>query len=911
MTGSDTAGTDAMTADVHEDTQIPAMVGDGVRFDYGGLSLKAEQIAEVEDLASEIRHLYRKTLAAWIAIGSGLIRARTLLGPSAWVRWVRAEFAWTERHARNMAAVAEYALSPRAPAEIISVLPPTSVLALARAPERVQADVVELVHQGDRPTAAEIKAMVKEVRRKPPKPPREAPDYSYTLCPDEIPGSDVDDSDDGPCLPWDTDPAPAASDPRDAPDDVCMEGPERFDDDEDRDEEPDPEVLLPTPRPVRVELDDDIVAALTELAREWHVSTSAAARHVLGQVDTDSPRLRPPRGFDPASVLAGFRPRMASFFSGIDYAFHKGAKLLGWVHASVSQWDPEDPHQHAATVLATKLTDVPNLGDVTAVTPDHLRGGLEVIVGGPPCQSFSGAGKQEGMASPKGHLTKVFLTLATQTPVRVSYEGVGGFPVVLMENVPRLLSNRYQKRSVAPDAEYDDREDAFAWVVSYVSGLAGHGRETDVVVPRPRAADGTLLAWPSAGLVSGPQRHVGWRVLDATMFGLPQKRLRVYIVATRRGDGIDPLDVLFDRPITRGDAAWTDGRGHGFWPINDAQKGPVNPEPLGNRLSDVLTRAPDRELETDEHGDYRYVMPRPSATSIVEQVSAAGNVVPDWLWQALTLAADVGGLYDEALLLDRLGEEDRREYDRLMTRFDGAALVNFDSFGRKGSLTVREMHACTVMAHYGTGPTSRPHVVRRIDGRVCVRTLLVEEAEALMGVKKDWTKVEDWGRRRNQDALRYRALGNSLAVPVIVWLTDRIDSALRRAVAAGTFLPDRRVNGVVNVNEERWDREVLRRRAPAPRPPRQPWEPRPPGEEDSLPMSLLRFEAAVPLNHASRVRLSAAVRKRAIEIIREPHAKVKREAATTRTGKAPSHETASGHTPSPHKPKPRGTKLKR
>lgn len=51
--------------------------------------------------------------------------------------------------------------------------------------------------------------------------------------------------------------------------------------------------------------------------------------------------------------------------------------------------------------------------------------------------------------------------------------------------------------------------------------------------------------WPNAGMVSGPKGRAAWRVLDAQFFGLAQRRKRVVVVADF-GNGADPAAVLFE-----------------------------------------------------------------------------------------------------------------------------------------------------------------------------------------------------------------------------------------------------------------------------------------------------------------------------------------------------------------------------
>lgn len=60
--------------------------------------------------------------------------------------------------------------------------------------------------------------------------------------------------------------------------------------------------------------------------------------------------------------------------------------------------------------------------------------------------------------------------------------------------------------------------------------------------------------WPSAGIVTGAKRSVAWRTLDAQFFGVPQRRKRVFVIASSR-HGFNPAKVLFERPSLRGDSS--------------------------------------------------------------------------------------------------------------------------------------------------------------------------------------------------------------------------------------------------------------------------------------------------------------------------------------------------------------------
>lgn len=177
----------------------------------------------------------------------------------------------------------------------------------------------------------------------------------------------------------------------------------------------------------------------------------------------------------------------ASFFSGVG-GLDLGLERAGWRTVSFSEIDP-----YASAVLAQRWPGIPNLGDITrlvlsderpllrgehgwadesATDRDWTRASL--WTGGFPCQDLSVAGKRRGMgAGTRSGLAYSFLALAERHRPRF----------VLLENVPGLLSS--------------------------------HG-----------GRDMAALLGALVELGYG----VGYRVLDARYFGVPQRRRRVFIL---------------------------------------------------------------------------------------------------------------------------------------------------------------------------------------------------------------------------------------------------------------------------------------------------------------------------------------------------------------------------------------------
>lgn len=212
----------------------------------------------------------------------------------------------------------------------------------------------------------------------------------------------------------------------------------------------------------------------------------------------------------------------------------KYGSVCSGIEAATTAWHPlgmkavwfAEIEQFPSAVLAHHYPKTQNLGDMTRLATMVLGGKIEapdVLVGGTPCQAFSVGGMREGLSDPRGALTIKYVELADAN----DYVRAGrGLPasIIVWENVPGVLS---------------DKGNAFG---CFLGALAGEDCELQPSGKR----------WPDAGCVYGPQRTIAWRVLDAQHFGLAQRRRRVFVVASAR-DGFDPFAVLFEREGVRRD----------------------------------------------------------------------------------------------------------------------------------------------------------------------------------------------------------------------------------------------------------------------------------------------------------------------------------------------------------------------
>lgn len=214
--------------------------------------------------------------------------------------------------------------------------------------------------------------------------------------------------------------------------------------------------------------------------------------------------------------------RFGSVCSGIEASSVAWAPL-GWKAAWLAEIE-----KFPAAVLAHHYPEVPNLGDMTALPARIASGEVEapdIFCGGTPCQAFSVAGLRKSLDDARGNLSLVFCEIANAIDTARAVRGHAP-AIIFWENVPGVLSTK---------------DNAFG---CFLAGLAG---ENDPLEP-PGGK------WTNAGCVSGPQRTVAWRVLDAQYFGVAQRRRRVFVVASAR-KGFDPAQILFEWDGVRRDTA--------------------------------------------------------------------------------------------------------------------------------------------------------------------------------------------------------------------------------------------------------------------------------------------------------------------------------------------------------------------
>ena len=485
--------------------------------------------------------------------------------------------------------------------------------------------------------------------------------------------------------------------------------------------------------------------------------------------------------------------RFGSVCSGIEaasVAWHP----LGWEAAWLSEIEP-----FPCAVLKHHYPDVPNHGDMTLLPEKILSGEVEapdLFCGGTPCQAFSVAGLRNSLDDARGNLSLTFVGIANAIDHVRSIRRAAP-AIVFWENVPGVLNTK---------------DNAFG---CFLGALAG---ESDQIVPPGDK-------WTNSGCVFGPQRTVAWRVLDAQYFGVAQRRRRVFVVASARED-FNPAEVLFEFEGVRRDIA----------PSREARKVTPTISSSGTGVSRVGFNCEDEWfIETpaiDSYtpssiGGYREGVGTLRANGgdigggsenlVAARMVAFGEYSVDGTASAMKARdyKDATDLVAQAIplntmnLLGREVENTQRGFgvgkpgdpSPTLTKSHSHAVaqpIGVDIFNAafSGEVAVPLTHRSDGT---GTGPTvmvaptltasndpSRSPQSTEVTNQVAaihsvsmaVRRLTPTECERLQGFPDGYTNIPWRKAAEAPDGPRYKALGNSWAVPVVAWIGKRIQERI-------------------------------------------------------------------------------------------------------------------------------------
>lgn len=402
---------------------------------------------------------------------------------------------------------------------------------------------------------------------------------------------------------------------------------------------------------------------------------------------------------------------------------------LGWEPAWFSEIE-----KFPSAVLAHHYPEVSNLGDMTRLheKKQFRNRSIDLLVGGTPCQSFSVAGLRKGLADPRGNLALHFLKILDAKRPRW----------VVWENVPGVLSSWSNDPSIGPGFGWERNDfDTFA------SGLRelGYG--------------------------------LAWRILDAQYIGVPQRRRRVFVVGYF-GDWRRAAAVLFERHSLSGNPPPSREAGEGFAaataPSLTASGRGVERTGESRGQDPVVVHTLRAEYDGSEDGTGRGT-PIVPILEVGKGTSSRGDGPngtgigkpgdPMYTLQAGAQHAIAFGSKDSGL---------DASFDVSPTFRSGGHNGSHANAGVPPAIAFTQNQMGDVCPAMGTNQNATGRNTPKVKTGMQVRRLTPRECERLQGFPDDYTKIPFRGGQAS-DGPRYKALGNSMAVPVMRWIGKRIE----------------------------------------------------------------------------------------------------------------------------------------
>jgi DNA (cytosine-5)-methyltransferase 1 len=457
-----------------------------------------------------------------------------------------------------------------------------------------------------------------------------------------------------------------------------------------------------------------------------------------------------------------------SLFDGIG-GFPLAAQRNGIAPVWASEIEP-----FPIEVTKYHFPDMLHIGDITKLNGAKLIP-VDIITGGSPCQDLSVAGKRVGLKGKRSGLFMEQIRVISEMRAEDERNGRTG----------NLCRPRYMVWENVPGAFSSCSGEDFHAVIEEICRIA----DSSLSVPRP--PDG---AWLSAGCIMGDKFSVAWRVLDAQYWSLAQRRKRIFLVADFGGQTAPK--ILFESCGLPWHSAQSDCE-RKRTPTNSAESSGV----AGKESGTLIAENEDAAVFENHGIDARYTGPLKKAPTVTARFGTGGNNVPLTLSQPETYAIagniidrkdenggnGIGVQKDVSYTLtstdhhcvfsqqrsdiymqnDVVSTQSARQYKDATDLVCSGDVAGIDC--RSGT---ENGDLCgTLQAHASGGYSLNTlHPVRI--GRY-VRRLTPLECERLMGFPDGWTALDG-----ATDSARYRALGNSVAIPCVEFILQGIASFL-------------------------------------------------------------------------------------------------------------------------------------
>lgn len=468
-----------------------------------------------------------------------------------------------------------------------------------------------------------------------------------------------------------------------------------------------------------------------------------------------------------------------------------------------------------------------HLGDITKISGYDVPT-VDCVIGGSPCQDLSVAGKRAGLDGERSGLFMEQLRIIKEMRDNDKRNGRTGEFIrprfMVWENVPGALSS--------------NKGQDFRIVLEEIAKIA----DEDAVVPMPPKDK-----WTNSGCIVGDGWSIAWRILDSQFWGVPQRRRRIALVADFGGGCAQEIlfvrkglsrDIEESRESRQGasevaqgcvgaddskrvigygissynsNAMMSDNPHSGFYEADTARTLDGNGgNPCCNQGGIAVVSLEPGIAQREGGHIYENVSGTLRANSGDNQMSVACvienhpadsrvRIDDNGIVQALTSRMGTGGGNVPMVVMDRSAynqginakfdigiDEDGKAFSCLAK--GPGAVAYIDTSHADDVVRTDDVVAPLQARDYKGGKyvlQTEPHYI--------VRWLTPHECERLQGYPDGWTDIGDYtdtnGKKcKASDSARYKALGNSIALPLWKWVLKRLCSHYERdATMASLF----------------------------------------------------------------------------------------------------------------------------
>ena len=314
--------------------------------------------------------------------------------------------------------------------------------------------------------------------------------------------------------------------------------------------------------------------------------------------------------------------------------------------------------------------------------------------------------------------------------------------------------------------------------------------------------------WSKAGAIAGNGWSLAWRQLDAQYWGVPQRRKRIALVVDFGGQRA--AEILFERTSLSGNPDESIKAWKTFARTPEASvAGYDRMVESGNSITGDAEsegtgrsggKGTGRVLESDHREtSTRCTEPAAYTLKIRSGCEGGGKGTLVQTEKSATLSTLQDQTLFQPVVYDARGNGDGKivptitgDHENRITDYTAIAIER-KTFNEQSFSHYKESDKCsTLKAKAGNIGNGSECLIAEKAIRWIVRRLTPVECERLQGYPDGYTDIGDWTdskgkKHKYADSPRYKALGNSIALPQWFWLVQKMRPYLKEKPTLGSL----------------------------------------------------------------------------------------------------------------------------